>query len=148
MKGLIMADLAITATLVLPGVTPAPAYNGKFIAGETITAGQPVYLDTVARRYYKAINTVALNANGLPTYTVAGVALSGGAVSQPIHIQTAGQITIGATVVATTEYYLSANAGGICPAADIPSGHQAVRIGFADSTGSLILAIQQLGLKA
>ena len=138
------ADLTITATSVLIGT--AAVYNGKFIAGETITAGQPVYYDSVAKQYFKAINTVALNGNNQTTWSVVGIALSGGAVGQPIHIQSAGQITIGATVTLATEYYLSANAGGICPLADVASGHQVFRIGYADTVSTLQLDMKNLGV--
>lgn len=143
-----MADLSITPTSVLPGTTPVANYQGKFILGETVTAGMPVYLDTVVRKYFKAINTIAANTNGVFTYGVAGIALSGGAVGQPFHLQTSGQIMIGATVTAATEYYLSANAGGICPEGDIASGHRGVRIGYAETTDSLVIDIQDIGLKA
>src|SRR5207247_2392773 len=71
-----------------------------------------------------------------------GVALNGGALNQPATVQTGGDITIGAALVAGSPYYLSANPGGIMPAADLVAGDYVCLLGLASSVSVLHLDIQ------
>lgn len=133
-----MADLTITAASVVAGSDDV--IHGT--AGETITAGQTVYKDTVTtQKYFKA------DSNGAAATRVpVGIALNGGAVNQPVAIQRSGAITIGATLTAGVVYYQSDTPGGICPVADLASGEYPCIIGIATSTTVLKVDIQASGV--
>lgn len=122
-----MADITVTATSVVKGSGATIATNETF--GETVTAGQAVYKSTTDGLIYKSDANSAAAAK-----TVYGVALNGGAVSQPASVLTAGPITIGATVAVGTIYVLSGTAGGIAPHGDLASGMTTCIIGVATST--------------
>lgn len=128
-----MADLTLTATSVAPG---ANAVTIQGVAGETITAGQPVYLAAATGKWMKADCDSATAEARVAT----GIALGGAAINQALVIQTAGDITIGATLTLGTAYYLSKTAGGICPFADLTTGAYPQLIGFAKSTSVLALS--------
>ena len=134
-----MVDLAITAASVLAG---PGAKRETGTAGETITAGQPVYLDTSTNRYRLADSNAATEAARIPR----GIALNGAATDQPLTIQTTGDIAIGATLVEGTAYYLSDTPGGIAPRADIGAGEYVCLIGLAKSTSVLGVNIQYSGV--
>jgi len=106
-----MADLAVTATSVLPG-------TGTIVSGTlggTATAGQLVRLNT-SNQYVTAQSTSAANSQ------MAGVALNGGAINQPVQVQTTGTYTAGGTVLVGKVYIVSATAGGIAPVDDVAGG--------------------------
>lgn len=132
-----MADITITAANVAKG-TGAQTATG--IAGASITAGQTLYRDPTAF----TLKLADANASAT-TATVEGIALHAAATGQPITYQFAGELTIGATVVAGTVYVLSANAGGICPAADLASGHRTSILGVAKSTSVLTVHLFNSG---
>lgn len=126
-----MTDLSITVAQVLPGT------DGVFeqgIAGATITAGQPVYLDTTANTYKLADADLSAAAA-----TVAGIALHGALAGQPLRIQVAGSITLGAAAAMTVgeTYILSDTAGGISPIADVDSTDYVSYLGIASAAGVL-----------
>lgn len=125
-----MADISITAGNVVPSATASTVHG---TAGATITAGQTVYLDTTTNTYKLCDADVAASA------VCAGIALHGASAGQPLTILTDGQITIGATVVRGTAYYVSLNAGGICPVADISTGDYVSLVGIADSTTTILV---------
>lgn len=133
-----MADLSITAANVAAG-TGARKATGT--AGATITAGQVVYLDSSDNKYKLADCDSATAAVRSP----AGIALHGSLNNQPLTVLTAGPITIGATVAASVAYYLSPNAGGICPVADLASGDYATIIGLGTSTTVINVDFQEAG---
>ncbi len=133
-----MADLTITAANV---VASANAVRESGTAGATITAGQLVYLDTTDMKYKLADN------NGAAALRVPnGIALNGAANNQPLVIQKAGDITIGATMTAGVAYYLSDTPGGICPVADLASGEYPCIIGIAKSASLLDVGIHPSGV--
>lgn len=134
-----MADLSITATSVLAG---GGAKTVEGVAGASITAGQVVYLDSSAGTYKLADNNSATAAARSPD----GIALNGAASGQPIEVLTRGPITIGATMTAGVAYYLSATAGGICPVADLTTGHYPTILGIATSTTVLSVLIHESGV--
>lgn len=134
-----MADLTITAANVIPGAN-ATLVQGR--AGETIAAGKAVYLDDTAKKWKLAdSNSATVGAN-----KAGGIAVNGASLNQPITVQTAGDITIGATLVAGSEYLLSETAGGIQPRADLGSGENVCSLGLAKSTTVLALNIQSPGV--
>lgn len=134
-----MSDLSITAASVLAG-TGARKKLGA--AGATVTAGKVVYLDESDSEYKLADCDSATAAVRSP----AGIALNGASDGQPLVVLEEGPVTIGATMTAGTTYYLSPNAGGICPLADVLTGDYPVIIGIATSTTVLDVKIQEAGV--
>lgn len=130
-----MADLTITAGSVVQGANAVTA-RGSF--GETVTAGQAVYLDPTVHKWLKADS----NSATVAARQAGGIALNGGSLNQPATVQTSGKITAGATLIAGTAYYLSDTPGGICPLADVGSGEYVCLLGLAESTTVLDLDIQ------
>jgi hypothetical protein len=74
------------------------------------------------------------------------VALHAAAANQPLAIQKAGDITIGAALTAGVDYWLSATPGGIAPRADVTTGMDPILIGVAKSATVLTLAILDVGV--
>ena len=133
-----MADLTITAANVVPG-SGARISNGT--AGATVTAGQVVYLDPADNRF-----KLADCDNASATIRAAfGIATHGAANGQPLAVQTAGELAMGSILAAGVSYYLSPNAGGIAPIADIASGDHTVLVGLAKSTSVLTVNIVASG---
>ena len=134
-----MADLSITATSVVAG---GGAKTVEGIAGAAITAGQVLYLDSTTNTYKLADNNSATAAARSPD----GIALNGAATGQPVEVLTRGRVTIGATMTAGVAYYLSATAGGICPVADLTTGHYPTILGISVSTTVLDVLIHESGV--
>ncbi|MEF2549998.1 hypothetical protein VQ042_01295 [Aurantimonas sp. A2-1-M11] len=134
-----MVDITVTASSVVAG-SNASVERGT--AGVAITAGQVVYKNATTSKYELADNDSATAAVRAPV----GIALHGAALNQPLAVQKAGDITIGATLTAGVAYYLSATPGGICPVADIASGDYVVLMGLAKSTTVLAIDIQASGV--
>ncbi|MDW9600435.1 hypothetical protein GOA86_19010 [Sinorhizobium meliloti] len=132
-----MVDIVVTPGSVVPGTNSARDIG---TAGETITAGQSIYLDATTNKWMKSDN------NGTGTRQVHGIALNGASLNQPVSVHKAGDITIGATLVAGTDYWLSGTAGGLCPRADLATGMDAVQVGIAKSTTVLAVDIQDPGV--
>ncbi len=136
-----MADLTVTATNVVwvSGSSPILA-----VIGETITAGQSVYIKAADSRLWKA------QADGTSAEaTAVGIALVGGTAGQMgMYAPTGATINIGATTAKTTTYLVSATAGGVCPQADISTtGHYHSRIGYATATdGSFVVEPKNTGV--
>jgi len=134
-----MSDLTITAASVVKGAGARIDRNGY--AGETITAGMPVYKASTGFWMKADSNSATALAR-----TAIGIALNGASQYQPIDVQTEGEITIGATLTANTTYYLSDTAGGICPLADVGSGEYTEIIGVAKSTTVMLLVLKATGV--
>lgn len=134
-----MADLTITAANVVKS-TGAVVVNG--VAGASLTAGQPVYSDGSDGNKYKPASCES----SLAIATVVGVCLHAAASGQPMQIQTAGDINLGATLVVGETYFLSAP-GLICPAEDLGASDYVTRIGYAKSTSILALDIKIYGVE-
>lgn len=130
-----MSDLSITPANVIAG-SNAEITQGR--AGETITAGTAVYRNSTTGKWMKADS----NSGTAEARQPGGIALNGASDGQPLAVQTSGDITIGATLTAGTDYYLSDTPGGICPRADIGSGEYVGLLGLAKSTTVLALKIQ------
>ena|SRR6476469_3863005 len=130
-----MANLAITATSVV-SQDNASVQQGSL--GEAVTAGQAVYRSSTTQLWMLAdSNSVTPEARH-----AIGIALNGGSTGQPVNVQTAGKITIGATLTAGTDYYLSDTPGAICPRADVGSGEYVCLLGLASSTTVLDINVQ------
>lgn len=133
-----MADLTITAANVKAGSNASVDRTG--LAGAAVTAGQPVYWDG-SRWQLADDNSVTAAAR-----VAGGIALNGASTDQPLAVLMGGDITIGATLTAGSVYYLSATAGGICPAADLATGQYPCIIGIAKSTTVLNVEINSAGV--
>ncbi len=134
-----MTDLSITAANVVKGAN-AVTENGT--AGETITAGQPVYKSSTTNKYMKADS----NSATAEAKTARGIALNGASDGQPLQILLKGDVTIGAGLTAGSRYYLSETAGGIQPEADLGSGENVCLLGLAKSATVLAVNIQTPGV--
>jgi hypothetical protein len=136
-----MVDLVITPANVKYGADSSIERDG--LAGATILAGQVVYLNQTTGRLGLADN----NAPSPPEIKLPrGIALHGASLDQPLAILRAGDITIGATLVAGTDYYLGDTPGGICPRADVIASESVTLIGLATSTTVLRVNIQASGV--
>ena len=133
-----MADLTITAASVVQG---ALARTEVGIAGETITAGMAVYKASTGLWMKADSNSATAEARA-----ATAIALTGSSLNQPIVVQTSGTITIGATMTAGIQYYLSDTAGGICPVADIGSGEYVDLVGLSTSTTVMTLNFKYSGV--
>lgn len=139
-----MADLSVTAANVAPiSGTSFDTVPGEGIAGVAITAGQTLYIDTANANVLKLADA---NSSAL-TATVAGIALHGAAAGQPIkYAKPGGEYTAGATLTVGTPYFQSATAGGICPAADLATGHYTTLIGIAKSASVMRVFLATAGV--
>ena len=134
-----MADLSITATNVAPS---SGSVTIDVTSGTTITAGKACYvLDSDGKAYLADTNSGTAAARALR-----GIALNGASAGQPVRLQTAGQITIGATVGVGTVYVLSATAGGIAPVTDLASGHYTSIVGVGLTSAVIGLNIYNSGV--
>lgn len=130
-----MVDLVITPGNVVAGTN---AFKESGVCGEVIAAGKAVYKSATTQKWMLAdSNSVTPEAR-----QAIGVALNGGSLDQPITVQRSGAITLGATLTAGTDYYLSDTPGGICPRADVGSGEMVCLMGLAASTSVLNMDIQ------
>src|SRR5437764_1377318 len=114
-----MADLTIGTMTDLTALVRIPV-----VAGETVTAGQPGYKKASDGRYWKALNTALASA------AAAGVFTTGGNAGDTVNLATGGDIDLAVQPTVGAAYYVSANAGGICPVADVASGHYVTFLGI------------------
>lgn len=135
-----MSALTITAANVAPST--GAVIDRTRNAGETITAGMPVYVDTTTNKYMKADSNASAAAA-----TVYGIALHGASNGQPLAVQTDGDITMGATLTVNTAYVAGATtAGDVNPIADLTTGWYGCLLGIAISTSVLRMAIRNTGV--
>lgn len=134
-----MTDLVVTAANVIAGSNSSSTTG---VAGETIAAGKAVYLSSTTKKWMLADS----NSATAEARQAKGIALNGASLNQPISVHKEGDLTIGATVVAGTAYYLSDTPGGICPLADVGSGEYVCLLGLAKSTSVLAVDISFPGV--
>lgn len=131
-----MADITITPANVLPSASSV-VYTGTF--GETVLAGQSIYLKSSDGRLYKAQNTTAEKAAAV------GIALNGGSAGQPATYTSKNPLTIGGTLTVGSAYIVSATAGGIAPITDLASGGYLTILGGGNDSATLGLLINVSG---
>lgn len=134
-----MVDITITPASVVPGNNSTQVTG---IAGETITAGKAVYKSSATGKWMLADS----NSATAEARQAQGIAMTGSSLNQPVTVHRGGDITIGGTLVAGTDYYLSDTPGGICPRADIGTGEYVCMLGLAKSTTVLAVNIQFPGV--
>lgn len=128
-----MVDVSITPGNVVKGANATVIVG---IASATILAGQ-----IVCRAADGTIQLVDSDSATPANRTPLGIALNGGSTGQPINIQTAGDITIGGTLVQGTVYLASDGPGGLRPAVDLNSGDFTAVMGIAFSATVLRMGI-------
>ena len=124
-----MAAIAITAGSVIPS---SSAVIKSGIAGETITAGQVVYVEPVTL----LIKLCDANASAAIA-TAVGIATNGASVNQKVYYCTedTGGFAIGATILSGDTLWTSGTAGGITKtAADNVAPVYATVLGVMTST--------------
>lgn len=123
-----MADLTVTAASVLfTSGTKESSYN----AGESVTAGQCVYLSASSTWLKAQCDGTAVEAGSSDL----GIALHAAGAGQPLAVaKTGSTINIGATTSKNTVYFVSATAGGVMPVADLATGNRIARLGYATAT--------------
>jgi len=132
-----MADKSITAASV---IASANAVIETVVAAATITAGQPVYINS------SGLADLA-DANGSNTWTVRGIALHGASVNQRLSIALEdSDFTPGFTLSLSGAaddgvYVLSATAGGIAPVTDLAAAMYPVVLMVAKSATKAYLKI-------
>jgi len=134
-----MADITVTAGSVVV-VELFDFVDG--LAGETITAGQALYLKASDSAYWKA----DANSGTAEVRVLAGIALNGASAGQHVRVMKSGTINIGGTVAVGTIYVLSATAGGIAPTTDLVTGWYTSIVGVATTAANIKLAILNSGV--
>lgn len=134
-----MTDLVITAANV---VASSNATRDVGTAGEAITAGAAIYLAAATNKWMLADS----NAATAEARKATAIALNGVALNQPVALQKAGDITIGATLTPGQAVYLSDTPGALCPVADIGAGEYVCLIGLAKSATLLALDFNYTGV--
>ena len=123
-----MADITVTPA----NVVPASGYGfTDGVAGETLTAGDVVYLKASDNRYWKAAHT------GEATAAAVGIILQGVAAGQPARICTSGNINPGGTTAAGVTYCVSTNGGKIALDSDVGSSDYKTIIGLGTTTSNI-----------
>jgi len=128
-----MADITFTAASVIPSAAAAFSYDNP-VAGETLVAGDFVYLKAADGRYWKT------DADASATSKCAGMAAGGAAAGQQFRLIISDDAcAVGTVLTQGYPYTLSATAGKMCLVADTIAGsNQYVQIaGVAQTTSTL-----------
>jgi hypothetical protein len=128
-----VADITVTASAV------RGTNQDSGIAGATLAAGKVVYRDSGSLLQLSDNNVVA-------AAKVDGITVCGGDAGQAVNLIKSGDLTLQGGLTAGTFYYLSGNAGGICPVADLASGSKVILIGYAISATVLRLHFVDTGI--
>jgi hypothetical protein len=110
--------------------------------GATISAGNPVYLDSADSTYKPTDANLSLAAAA-----AVGIAMTPGVSGGFGVIAISGPIVLVGTTMAVTETYLAGPAAGeIIPVGDLASGSYQTRLGTATTTTLLALSISASGI--
>ena len=124
-------DLSITSTSVTPVLSGAQKtiLSSPTLLGATLAAGKVVYADATTS---PSGQLKGCTSGGVPaTYAVVGILITGGNSGQLAIYAKQGQInmTVAGNLTVAAEYYMSANAGNICPVGDLATGNQNILLG-------------------
>jgi hypothetical protein len=128
-----MSAFTLTAANVQKG---ANAQTKTVIAGEAVTAGQPLWKDPAnSNKYYKA------RANAAGTYAAGGIALANAAAGQPVVIDIKDDdFTPGFTSTIGETLMVGADAAGdVAPIGDKASGTYVYVFGVMKSTTKAVI---------
>ena len=131
-----MADLTITAAEVLE---VSGAIKRTEDASATITAGQPVYLNSSTKWALCDADSAALA-------DCDGISLHAALENQPLTVQSGGIIDPGATLTVGQVYAVSTNVGRIGLYSDLGSGDFVTVLGVATTVAHLPLNIINSGI--
>lgn len=134
-----MADLSVTAANVRP---KASATISTVDAGETITAGQPVYKKVSDSKYYRADANV-----GSEEAAASGIAITNADANEKLIILSKGGIDPGATVVIGETYIVSATVGGIAPIGDLAASSYVTHLGIGKAADEITVGIVASGVQ-
>jgi hypothetical protein len=127
-----MADISITAGSVLPS-SAASLASGT--AGEAITAGQAVYVDSTDSGKIKLADNDVLAKIGC-----VGIALNGASAGQPVDYCTRDpQFTLGGTIASGVSVFLTSVPGGIGLVAEVGSADYGVFLGIGVGSNKIFL---------
>jgi hypothetical protein len=127
-----MADIAVTASDVKPANARTRVEDG--IAGSTITAGQPLYVDAVGKlKPAQAVDATQAN--------VVGIALNNAAPDQPVDYVVQGDVILGSVLTPATAYVLGGGVGAISPSADLTGTRVGTILGMATANTTLRVGI-------
>ncbi len=130
-----MAAITTTAANVAVGASSTKTRTVQ--AGEAITQGQPVYLNTDGK-YYRADNNLSAAAAKAVGIAITPAATNGYFVmSVPSDTNGTSLVNLGATLVVGETYCVGATAGQIVPIGDLASGNYVCILGVAYSTSLL-----------
>jgi hypothetical protein len=131
-----MSDITITPANVKK---TALTITEEGVAGETITAGQPVYRDATDGKLRLADANLVLAAA-----EAVGIAVHGASLDHPLEYAVAGTLNYGGGLTAGVVYVVSATAGAVAPTADLDTNTTwyATILGVANSTSILNLSIK------
>jgi len=117
---------------VQPGTNAVKRHG---VAGEAITAGEPVYVTTAGLVMRAQADDTAEAAAAV------GIAISSAeAANQSVsYVTQDNDFTVGGTVAVGASYYVSATVGGIAPEADLATGDYATLIGVGKSASKIHL---------
>jgi hypothetical protein len=134
-----MTALSLTASAIVAG---SNATRDAGIAGETVAAGQPIYLSSTTNKWMLAdTNSATAEAR-----VAKGIALNSASLNQPVAVIKDGDLTVGAVLTKGVGYYLGGTAGTIVPVADLTTGDYTCFLGIAKSTSVLAVKIQNAGV--
>lgn len=129
-----MAELT---QVVADVIAPASVFPKQGIAGETITAGMPIFRHATTRRMMKS------KADAEATAKCDGLALNSAYDGQPVAFQDDGELDIGAVLEEGETYGVSPDtAGKIVPVGDYMTGDWTVLLGIANDVDIFRLAIK------
>jgi hypothetical protein len=105
------------------------------LCGSTAQAGDVMYKSPDDDQWRRAAAGSSSNGGRKPS----GIALNNASPGQPIDVLLEGDLTVTAVLTAGTTYYLSANAGQMCPRGDLATGMDVCLVGVAKSTTVLVV---------
>jgi hypothetical protein len=127
-----MADLTITTANVLAG-HGATIKSAK--AGEALTAGEAIYLDTDGKAMLAQHDGTAAEAAAV------GITLAAAALGASVDYITEGDLALGTILTAGNVYVVSATYGAIAAQADQGSADYTTILGVAKGTATLTVKI-------
>jgi len=132
------------AAVTITGVRATSSTQTQLLLfGETISAGQLVYVDAVTQECQLCDADISQAAA-----TVRGIALTPGIDGGYGIIAISGRLVlVGATMVVTDSYYVGDAPGALAPDADLATGDWIARVGRAVTATELQLDISWYGLQ-
>jgi hypothetical protein len=121
---------AISQTAASVGIGSSGTRVRVVQAGETITQGQPVYLNTDSKYYKADANASATTAKAV------GIAISPAATNGYFIMQegASGLVNLGATLTVGETYCVGTTAGQVVPIGDLTTGDYPCILGTATTT--------------